>query len=164
MAIRFIPRKMLRKIAPEKVVKKLVTQDLTLNRAAVSMLTRSDILPKKKLETLAIKVIRGYRERYGDERKAGLSKSAALEEALNGKKLLVQRVQNSVVFEISEEIKSQYRGEYYEWLPSSADEPDPLHQLNYGQVFQLGVGEQPGDRYGCQCGMNILVDETRLAI
>jgi hypothetical protein len=155
---------MLKKVAPEKTVKRLVTNRLTLNRTALTLLTNSDVLSKKKLETIALKVIRGYRERYGDERKLGASVSEATEEALNGRKLMVARVQSATVHEITKDIKREYRGEYYKWIPSSAAEPDPLHQLNYGLTFQLGKGEAPGDRYGCQCGMEILVDETKLAL
>lgn len=155
---------MLRKVAPEKTVKKLMKNNFTLNRTALTMLSNSGVLSKKKLETIALRVIKGYRETYGDEREVGASKAEAFDEAVNDKKLLVNRVQNAVVFEISKDIKKEYRGEFYEWLPSDAEEPDPLHQLNYGQIFQLGKGEAPGDRYGCKCGMNILVDETKLEL
>jgi hypothetical protein len=164
VAIRFQPTKMLRKVAPRAKIERLVTKKLTVNRAAMTMLTDSNVLSKKTLEKIAIKVIRQYKEKYAEERSAGASIDEASVEAINGKKLMVQRVQNAAVHEISQEIKSQYRGEFYEWLPSDANEPDPLHQLNYGQTFQLGKGEQPGDRYGCRCGMNILVDETRLSL
>ena len=59
---------------------------------------------------------------------------------LKDPKLLIQRVQNELVFQISNEIKGKYNGEFYEWLPSDASEPDPEHQLNYGKVFQIGSG------------------------
>jgi hypothetical protein len=87
----------------------------------------------------------------------GASKAEALDETLNDRKLLVNRVQNNIVFQIKEEIADAYAGEFYEWLPSDAETPDPIHQLNYGSTFQIGVDEMPGDRYGCRCGMNILV-------
>lgn len=164
MAIRYLPSNVLRRMANKKRVEKLVKNNLTLNRAAFNSLAASNILPKKKLEEIAIKVIRSYRSSYGDERKLGVSKTEALETALNDKKLMVQRVQNASLNEITSEIKSQYAGEFYEWLPSDAEEPDPLHQLNYGKRFRLGKGEAPGDRYGCKCGMNILVDETELEL
>src|SRR5688572_8717274 len=110
MAIRFQPSKLLRKVAPKKTVAKLVSQKLTLNRTAVTMLSKSGVLKKKKLEEIAIKVIRGYRKAYGDERKAGASVVEATAEALNGKKQMVQRVQNAVVHEIAEDVKREYRG------------------------------------------------------
>lgn len=143
---------------------KLVTNRLTLNRAAVTTLSNSGVLSKKTLETIAIKVIRGYRAAYGDERLNGASKEEATDEALNDRKQMVQRVQNASVHEIAKEIKKQYRGEFYTWLPSEAETPRPLHQLNYGRKFQLGRGDMPGEEPGCQCGMNILVDETKLEL
>lgn len=164
MSIRYHPKRLLKRFAKKKAVEKLVSRDLTLNKAAVSTLAKTGILKKKTLETIAIKVIKGYRKRYGDERKAGASVAEAQETAIAGKDLMVHRVQSAAVHEISKEIKSQFRGEFYVWLPSEANEPDPLHQLNYGLTFQLGVGEQPGDRYGCLCGMEILVDQTQLQL
>lgn len=149
---------------PEKTVAKLVTQKLTLNRTAVTLLARSEVLTKKTIEKVALNVIRGYKQTYGDFKDAGLSNRMAIDETLNEKKLMIDRVQNAAVFEVSQEIQDVYKGEFYEWLPSSASEPDPEHQLNYGQVFQLGVGEAPGDRYGCQCGMNILVNDSQLKL
>ncbi len=164
MAIKFLPSEFLDQVAPDKTVKKLVSSKLTLNRAALTMLSRSKVLSKKTLTTVAVKVIRQYKEAYSAEREEGASKSEALDAALNEKKLMVSRVQNAVVNEVSTQIKEKYRGEYYEWIPSTASTPDPLHALNYGKTFQLGVGEQPGDRYGCMCGMNIMVDEDELEL
>lgn len=164
MAIRFIPSDVLKKIAPKKAVEKLVTQKLTLNRAALSTIARFNGLSKKTVERVALKVIKGYKKAYGNFRDAGASKAEALKEAINKKRLLLQRVQNAAIFEITEAVKETYDGEIYEWLPSDANEPDPLHQLNYGKKFKLGVGEAPGDRYGCRCGMNILVSDDTLSI
>jgi hypothetical protein len=81
---------------------------------------------------------------------------------LDDPKQLIQRVQNAVISQIATGIKETYRGEFYIWTPSDAFEPRPEHQLNYGGEFQIGVGEMPGDAIGCQCGMEILVDETQL--
>ncbi len=164
MAIVFLPTEFLEKAAPKKLVKKLVNQNLTLNRAALTILSKADILSKKQLTETALKVIKGYRERYGDERAAGLSAASARAEAVNGAKLMVSRVENAVVHEVAEKIKQAYVGERYEWLPSDAEEPDPLHQLKYGKRYTMGVGEMPGDRYGCRCGMRILVPGEELEL
>ncbi len=126
------------------------------------MLTRSGVLSKKTLERIALKVIKDYKASYKSERQDGASIADATENALNDKRLMVQRVQNATVNEIANEIKDQYRGEYYKWLPSDAEIPDPIHALNYGRKFQIGKGEMPGDRYGCKCGMEILTDDTEL--
>ena len=164
MAIKFEPREELKKIAPKKTIKRLVKKDLSVNRAAITMLANSDMISKKKLELIALKVIKSYKEKFRDLRKSGESETKSLEEAVNDRRLIVARVQNAIVHEMTSEIKTKYRGEYYEWLPSDAAEPDPEHQLNYGKTFQIGVGEMPGDRPGCRCGMRILVDETKLAL
>lgn len=160
MAIVFLPEKVLKQVAPKKAVERLVTGRLTLNRAALNMLARQDVIGKKSLEKVALKVIKGYKKSYGEYRDEGVSKTESLEQTLNGKRLMVQRVQNAVVWEMSQELQELYAGEKYEWLPSDAEEPDPEHQLNYGQIFTLGEGEAPGDREGCKCGMRILVDEV----
>lgn len=162
--ITYHPRDLLEKAAPDFLVKRLVKKNLTVNRAVLSILTKAEILTKKTLERVALKVLKSYRERYAEERSAGASKAEALTEATNENKLLVQRVQQEVVSEVAGEIKDGYRGERYIWLPSSAETPDPLHQLNYGKKFTVGRGEMPGDRFGCQCGMRILVKEEELEL
>lgn len=164
MTIRYRPDDMLRKIAPKKKVDKLVSGKLTLNKAVLSQLADADFLSKKALERTALKTIKEYKARYKEEKEDGLSPDKAFDEAVNDNKLLINRVQNTVVNEVAKEIKDQYRGEYYTWLPSDANEPDPVHQLNYGKRFQIGKGEMPGDRYGCRCGMAILVNETKLEL
>lgn len=163
MSIKFLPSEFLKKAAPKQLVEKLVTKDLTLNKAAVKTLARGGF-KKKKLETAALEVIKSYKKRYRKEKKAGSSASAALKDTLNDKKLMVSRVQGEIVYQVHKQIRDEYRGEYYEWLPSDAKEPDPLHQLKYGLVFRIGKGEMPGDRFGCRCGMNILVDATELEL
>jgi hypothetical protein len=162
MAITYLPSEIARKVAPKKLVERLVTKDLTLNRATVNMLSESGVLSKKAVEKVAIKVIKDYKKAYKKEIKEGATKTEALEDVLNGKRQMVQRIQNASVQEVTSEVKKVYRGERYEWLPSSAEVADPLHQLNYGKRFWLGKGEAPGDRPGCRCGMRILVDEDEL--
>lgn len=162
--IRYHPLDLLRKIAPAKKVEKLVSGRLTLNRAVLSMFDEIDFLSKKTLERTALQTIKEYKERFEIEKEEGSPPEQAKDDALNDKKLLVNRVQNSVVKQVASEIKDQYSGEYYKWLPSDADEPDPLHQLKYGKRFQIGKGEMPGDRWGCKCGMQILVKESKLEL
>lgn len=168
MSIRYLPTKLLKKIAPKKAIEKLVTNKLTLNKAALNMVSKADVISKESVNDVALKVIKQYKKSFKDDVASGASKAEALEETLNDRKLLVQRVQNNIVFQIKEEIVAKYAGEFYVWLPSDAEVPSPLHQLNYGETFQLGVGdangEDPGDRYGCRCGMQILVPETKLKL
>jgi Trm5-related predicted tRNA methylase len=81
MAFKFLPTEMLRKIAPKSTVKKLVSSKLTVNRAAVTMLEKSGVLSKKKLETIALKVIKGYKDNYTEAKDAGATSAQALQEA-----------------------------------------------------------------------------------
>ena len=53
------------------------------------------------------------------------------------------------------------------WLPSTAEEQDPFHALNYGKTMtmQAALDKGLGTRYGCQCKMEIIsapdgVEET----
>jgi hypothetical protein len=80
-------------------------------------------------------------------------------DAVNDAKLLYARLSDLVVEKASEEIKEKYAGKKYIWIPSDAEEQDPVHALNYGKTFVVGEGEQPGERWGCRCGMEILADE-----
>lgn len=156
MTIKYDPTSELRKIAPESKIKKLVSKgSVSLKKSALSFVDAIDFLDKRAVSKVALKTIKGYKKRLKDE---AVDKT----ELLKDPRQLIQRVQNEVVFQIAESIKETYTGEKYEWLPSDADEPDPEHQLNYGKVFTVGEGEMPGDRYGCRCGMNILVKESKL--
>lgn len=162
MPVNVAPRLIAKKLLPKKTAQKLVTNKLSLNKAAVTMLSKSGLLGKKKVEEVALKVIKEYRQSFKDDVAEGASKADALDQTLNDKKLLVQRVQDTATREVTKEVKKVYRGERYIWLPSQAETPDPLHQLNYGKKFWVGKGEMPGDRWGCQCAMRILVDEDEL--
>jgi len=155
--INYDPKEMLKKAAPESKLKKLLSKRLTLKKAALSFISDIPFINKKAIETVALKTIKEYKKRAEDDKDdARLIKKDP--------KLLVQRVQNAVVYQVSQEIRHQYNGEYYIWLPSDASEPDPQHQLRYGKRYQIGDGEMPGERFGCRCGMQILVDETELAL
>lgn len=167
MSILYDPKEMLKKIAPERKVKKLLTKDIDLKRTALSFLSDADFIDKKSVTNVALKTVRSYQERIAKEQALAGEKSAGDKIEADIKKnpaLLVARVQNEVVFQISKEIRSQYDGEFYIWLPSDADEPDPEHQLNYGKKFKIGEGEMPGERIGCRCGMEILVKENELKL
>lgn len=159
MAIEYDPKKLLQEIAPDAKIKKLVSRRLDFKRAALSFISDVPFIDKKKVADVTLKTLKSYRERAQAEDSKETEKDLS-----KNPKQLIQRVQNSVIFQVSQEIRAQYQGERYEWLPSDADEPDPEHQLNYGKVFEVGVGEMPGERYGCRCGMRILVDETELSL
>lgn len=153
--IKYDPSKILKKIASGKKIEDMVTESLSLNRSALKITSEFDFLDSKAINRVALKTIKGYKRRVKEDPEL---KSELLDDPAQ----LIQRVQNEVVFQVSSEIKDQYSGEFYIWLPSDAEEPDPEHQLNYGKKFQIGDGEMPGERYGCRCGMDILVKENTL--
>lgn len=157
MSITYEPSKILSQIASAKKIERALKDNLSLSKTALRFSGQFDFLDSKAVNRVALKTIKGYRKRVKEDPD---EKSAILDDPAQ----LVQRVQNEVVFQISEEIKDQYSGEFYTWLPSDAEEADPEHQLNYGKVFQIGDGEMPGDRIGCRCGMEILVDDSRLQL
>lgn len=155
MAIRYEPSKLLARVAPAKKLEKLLSKRLTLKRAALAFTNELDVLDREAIERVALKTIKGYKARAKED-------PDTKEDLVDDPAQLVQRVQNEVIFQVASEIKDRYAGEFYVWLPSDAEEPDPEHQLNYGEKFQVGDGEMPGDRIGCRCGMEILVDDSSL--
>ena len=158
--IRYQPNKILKKIAPGTKVEKALRNNLTVKRAALVNATQFDFLDMQSIGTVALKAIKSYKDRIADA--ANPEKIEA--EILENPALLIQRVQNEVVAQVAGSIRGQYQGEFYIWTPSDAAEPDPEHQLNYGKKFQIGEGEMPGERYGCRCGMDILVDDSSLEL
>ena len=172
MAIVFDPTKMLKKAAPKSKIKRMVTGRFSVKRTILAHLGSDEFpIDKKSVTNVALKTLRGYKERVakavvdaGFDRKAG---SAVKTEILDDPKQLIQRVQNEVVFQVHEQIKQRYAGQQARWLPSDADEPRPEHQANYGKIYIIGEGidgVEPGDEIGCKCGVEILVNETQLAL
>lgn len=162
MAITYDPKKLLAKIAPDEKIKRMVTKTLDPRKAALSFVSDVPFIDKKQVTEVALKTLKSYRQRVAAE--SGEDAKDLEKELAKSPMQLIQRVQNDLIFQVSQEIKSTYRGEKYEWLPSDAEDPDPEHQLNYGKVFVVGEGEMPGERIGCKCGMRILVNETELKL
>lgn len=168
MAIYYDPKDMLRKIAPESKVKRMISRRLDLKRAALSFIDAITFLDKKKVTEVALKTAKSYKDRMSKAAEGSRESGRDLEKDLSkNPRQLIQRVQNEVVLQISSEIRSKYGDEFAEWLPSDAEEPDPEHQLNYGKVFKISEGirgEIPGERIGCRCGMRILVKQSQLSL
>ena len=71
------------------------------------------------------------------------------------------------MLQVHQGIKDKYAGELARWLPSDAEEPRPEHQLNYGKTYVIGEGiggVEPGDEYGCRCGVEILTKDAQLKL
>lgn len=170
MSIIFDPTKMLKKVAPKAKIKRMVSNRMGLKRTILANIGTDEIpIDNGTLAKVARKTLRGYQERVakatvdaGFEKKAGTAEKQAI---LDDPKQLVQRVQNEVVYQVHQGIKERYAGQKARWLPSDADEPRPEHQANYGKVYIIGEGidgVEPGDEWGCKCGVEILTDETKL--
>jgi hypothetical protein len=165
MSIKFLPLEIIKKYAPDKKVAKLLGDKppFKVKRALLSSFTKNDFIDTKAVTETVLKASKFYKDKFKDMPEE-MSTTKAIEETLNDKALLINRVQNTVVTQISQNIRENYTGEWYIWGPSSAEIPDPIHQLNYGKKFQIGDGEQPGDRFGCQCMMEILTADDKLDI
>ncbi len=171
MSIVFDPKTMLRKIAPKSKIKRMISERFSLKRRILSSIGTDQIpIDNGSLASVAKKTLDGYKERQAKaiaennfERAAGLEIKNLI---LDDPKQLIQRVQNEVVFQVHQGIKTKYSGQKARWLPSDAEEPRPEHQLNYGKIYTIGEGingVEPGDEYGCKCGVEILdTEETQL--
>ena len=159
MAIIYDPNKMIDSLLPDSRIKKLVDSDLNFKRKALVFLKQFKYIKTSDISQLVLMVIRDYKSNAAIS--ASSTESVIGEYARNPKRL-AQVVQNAVVWRTTQQIQKKYKGQKYRWLPSSATEPDPLHQLRYGKIYIVGRGEMPQDRYGCKCGMELLVDETEL--
>jgi hypothetical protein len=170
MSIIYDPKTFVKKIAPESKIKKLLSKTVTVKKTALSFVDAAEFIDKKAVSKVALKTVKSYQERIAKVQAAAGEKSAGNEiqsEILDDPKLLIQRVQNEVIYQVHNEIKSQYKGQQAVWLPSSSDEPRPQHQANYGKTYIIGEGidgVEPGDEIGCNCGIEILVNETELQL
>jgi hypothetical protein len=169
VSIKFDPAKFLSKVAPKSKIRKILSPKVAVKKSALSFLDQADFLNQKDVIDVALKTVKSYRERIAAARgDAGKEAAGELKgELTDDPAQLIQRVQNEVVFQVHEVIKTNYGGQRAVWLPSSAEEPRPEHQLNYGKEYVIGEGidgVEPGDEYGCQCGVEILTDDEQLKL
>lgn len=164
MSIKYEPSKLIKKLKLKERAADLVTPSGAINRSAVKALSEMGVLPRKALEDTALKVIKQYKEKATELRAEGATRAEAIDEATNEAALMQSRIQSAALYEQTRVIQKAYRGEYYRWLKSTAVTPREEHVENYGKIFQLGKGDKngddPGDLYGCQCGMEILTDDN----
>ncbi len=164
MTIKYEPSKLIKKLKLDDRALDLMTPNVAINRSALKAISEFGVLPRETAENVALKVIKEYKAKISELRKEGATKAEAIDEATNNGAKLRARVQSAVLHEQTRAIQKAYRGEFYKWLPSTAANPRDEHIPNYGKTFQLGVGDDagddPGDLFGCQCGMELLVDDT----
>src|SRR5688572_5075062 len=106
MSIRYLPDELLKKIAPDKKIERLVTSKATLKQTALSFVDDIDFIDKRALKDVALKTIKGYKKRIKED-------PSAKSDILDDPAQLVQRVQNEVVFQVSAGIREEYEGEFY---------------------------------------------------
>ena len=152
MAIIFNPDKIIRKVIPKSIIK----NNLQINAGLKKSLLRLDFLTNKDVNKTINSSLTFYKNKMRELKAAGEPVRQAAADAVNDGRLLETRLENMIIQRASEDIKKRFAGKRYVWLPSSSENPDPKHQLNYGKIFIVGEGEMPGERWGCKCGMEIL--------
>lgn len=170
MSIVFDPANMLKRIAPKAKIERMIKSNMSIKRSILANIGTDEIpIDNGSLAEVARKTLQGYKERIAKAIvDADFDKAAGSEEKkaiLDDPKQLIQRVQNEVIFQVHQGIQEKYAGQQGRWLPSSAEEPRPEHQANYGKTYTIGEGidgVEPGDERGCQCGVEIITDETQL--
>lgn len=164
MTIVVDPKKILRKARPRGGYGKLVSESLKVNRAILTGIEKSGIISKAKIIDVALGAIKAYKKSEKKRLEEGISKIEAVNETYKHGALIESRIENAIVYEFSGRIKEAYSGEWFEWLPSDSENPDPEHQLRYGKKYKIGRDEIPGERYGCRCGMRILTKDDVLEL
>ena len=141
--------------------KKILTSEMELKKFIMSAILKASYLTKREVNATVYKVVDKYEKKMKYLKAEGIK--AFKSEALNNEVLLKDRIENLVIWNEVQNLKEEHEGEYYRWLPSSAETPDPEHQLLYGKIFKVGEGDKegnmPAERYGCKCGMQILTAE-----
>ena len=162
MGQRFDPQTWLKRVFPKGIEKSgLLNDKLEIKKTYLKALVRATAVSQRKLTQEIYKTVDFYLEK--EERLKAQGVKAFKQEALNDQALLTERIKNFLVYSEVQAQKKAHKGRMYRWLPSSAEEPDPEHQLLYGKVFREGEGDKdghmPGERWGCQCGIEWLDDE-----
>ena len=145
---RFYPDEYLEKVMPGGVTKNgLLYDNLSIKQRYMRALYKAAGKEGKALKETISKTIEFYAQK---------------EEKMGAQTLLTRRIENFLVWNKVQEEKEAHKGEFYRWMPSDAQNPDPEHQLLYGKIFRVGEGDKdgnmPGERYGCRCGIEWLED------
>lgn len=162
MGDKFYPDRFLKQVMPKSFYTQgLVSKNFTLQKGAISAINRARLATGRAIDKTVYDVLLQYKAKYKDLIAAeDFGKAQAFEAAVGGENLLRQRIEQAVIFDKIQDLKAEHKGEYYRWMPSSAENPDPQHGLLYGKIFRVGEGDKegnmPGERYGCQCGIEWL--------
>lgn len=164
MGDKFYPDRFLKQVMPKSFYSQnLVDKDFDLKKNALKAINRARTITGRPIDTTVYNVLSQYEQKYKGLIAEGESSTQAFNEAVNNSALLRQRIEQAVVYDEIQNLKTQHAGEFYRWLPSSAANPDPEHQLLYGKIFRVGDGDKngnmPGERSGCQCGIEWIGEE-----
>lgn len=159
MGTRFDPADWLARVLPKNFEKSgLLSENLSIKQRYLKALVRATSLSGKEITEEVYKMVDFYEKKEAELKAAGVR--AYKQEALNDQALLKQRIKNMLVYTEVQEQRKAHKGQWYRWLPSNATTPDPEHALLYGKIFLEGTGDKqgnmPGERYGCQCGIEWL--------
>ncbi|MDR2426834.1 MAG: hypothetical protein LBD46_06640 [Endomicrobium sp.] len=162
MSVIFDPKAYLKKVLPKGFEEQslLYANDIEVKKTVLRSLTAAKAINGREIKSSIYNSVNQYKNKYEELLNQGATKSEAYEEATNGEALLKQRIYSTLIYDEVQELKEEHYGEYYMWLPSDAQTPDPQHQLLYGKVFKVGEGDKngfmPGERWGCQCGIDFI--------
>lgn len=159
MTSRFLPDQYLRQVLPAGFwSKKILDGNLDPKLVFLRAIIRATQVTERELDKTYAHAIQFYDSKIDRLKQAGVR--AYKSKALDKERLLKSRIANLVIYEEAQHQKAEHKGQRYRWLPSNAEEPDPEHQLLYGKIFAWGEGDKdgnmPGERYGCQCGIEWL--------
>lgn len=159
---RFVPEVFLNDVLPPKVWKKnfLVgaISELKIKPKIIKTIVSQGIIKKRDFLKTVSHVVKTYKIRAREMERSGVRAYKA--EAINDEVLLKQRVEDTLLYSQMQTEKEDHDGQYYRWLPSDAENPDPQHALLYGKIFKVGEGDiddnMPMERFGCRCAIEWL--------
>lgn len=157
----FLPDVFLKKALPKNFWERgLLTRDVNPKQTIIKAVVTSTAVTKRELDGTYRRAIEFYDNKIEKLKDEGVRKYKS--EALHGERLLRARIHQLIIYNEVQELKKEHKGKRYRWLPSGAHHPEPEHQLLYGKVFNVGEGDKdgnmPGERWGCQCGIEWLDD------
>lgn len=154
----FLPEQFVTSILPKGFFRRrMLGRKFSVKRELLRALVTATTLSKREIKESLSKVVEFYEKKVERLKEDGIKNPVST--AVNNEKLLKSRVENLVVWNESQQLKSEYKNQKYIWLPSSSKEPRPEHQLRYGKTYTVGDGIFPGEDYGCKCGALILTDD-----
>lgn len=154
----WLPEQYVKNVMPLSLRRKALTKSLNYSKRILRALLLAGVKEENAEDSLR-RVVKFYKDKMKRLKNEGVR--AYKSEALNDEKLLNERVDNLLSWNEAERIKEERRGQKYIWLPSSSQEPRPLHQLKYGKTYTVGDGVFPGEEYGCKCGAMFLDDFSK---